>query len=526
MTYKKCKGDGCQRRARSGLPGGKPEYCTLCRKAGMIFLRDNPCQEPGCYAHPSYNYPTETKGIFCKKHSLQFPGMIDVASQVCEHEGCRTRPSFGDPVERKRRYCAGHKPSGAVDLISKKCSYEGCNTQPNYNFIEYTEPVRCFSHKHPDMINIMSQKCEHPGCNLRPSYNEPGESRAKFCASHSDRSTMVNVRARCCEAPGCLTQPVFNFPGETQRRFCARHAKNEMIDVKSGRCNTPGCTKVALYNYVGENVPLKCYDHRGFMVNIKNKICEEPGCKVMATYGLPGHHPSHCAGHRTKLDVIAPCRRCRYDGCRELATYGIQERMHCEVHKQETEVDLVERRCVSCDYAMVLNQDNKCVYCDPTNFQKVRLAKQNEVKEVLDRNGIVYSSYDKVIDQAICGRERPDFVIEAATHVIVLEVDEHQHNDRHPECEMYRMINISQSFGGTPVIFLRYNPDTFKVGRMKIDTKKGDRYERLLTAIEYLRDYYAEPDYFLSVAYLFYDEYQVNEIVPIHCIMPFENETS
>ena len=44
---------------------------------------------------------------------------------------------------------------------------------------------------------------------------------------------------------------------------------------------------------------------------------------------------------------------------------------------------------------------------------------------------------------------------------IAHRIDENQHKDRDCSCEQIRMINISQSYGGAPVYFIRWNPDDY-----------------------------------------------------------------
>ena len=71
-----------------------------------------------------------------------------------------------------------------------------------------------------------------------------------------------------------------------------------------------------------------------------------------------------------------------------------------------------------------------------------------------------YVSHDRTIDGGECERYRPDFVFDAGTHMVVLEVDERQHKEYQQLCEQQRMVNISQAFG-MQTLFIRYNPDGF-----------------------------------------------------------------
>lgn len=50
--------------------------------------------------------------------------------------------------------------------------------------------------------------------------------------------------------------------------------------------------------------------------------------------------------------------------------------------------------------------------------------------------------------------DNPDFLFYAGHHLVILEVDEHQHRSRPPECERIRMINLWQQ-SQMPIFFIR-----------------------------------------------------------------------
>ena len=198
------------------------------------------------------------------------------------------------------------------------------------------------------------------------------------------------------------------------------------------------------------------------MIDIKSKKCEFEGCDTQCTYGRPGHQKSHCFQHREKGMIRRSNAKCKSEKCREMAIWGINwTPSHCEMHRTENELNLVEQPCSSCNLMYVLDAEKKCENCNPASFETARLAKQNALMAYLDFRGLPGNSTDITIDNGICGRERPDRVYELPGKIIVLECDEHQHRERNCVCEQTRMVNISQSFGGTPVYFIRWNPDDY-----------------------------------------------------------------
>jgi hypothetical protein len=108
-----------------------------------------------------------------------------------------------------------------------------------------------------------------------------------------------------------------------------------------------------------------------------------------------------------------------------------------------------------------------------------------------------------------CGRYRPDFLYDAVTHFIVVEVDEDQHDGYDPDCERVRMINIVKSVG-MRCVFVRYNPDAFHVDGRTIRVREKKRHDLLLKKI---RECMTSPT--SDVVYLYYDGAEVREAMLI-----------
>jgi hypothetical protein len=103
-----------------------------------------------------------------------------------------------------------------------------------------------------------------------------------------------------------------------------------------------------------------------------------------------------------------------------------------------------------------------------------------------------------------CGKYRPDFLYDAATHRVVVEVDEDQHKGYDPECERVRMINILGALG-MRCVFIRFNPDAFKIDGKTVRVYEKKRHELLLKTIrEYMKPSF-DPQATADVVYLYYD---------------------
>jgi len=105
-------------------------------------------------------------------------------------------------------------------------------------------------------------------------------------------------------------------------------------------------------------------------------------------------------------------------------------------------------------------------------------------------------------------------IYDCGSHIVIIEVDEHQHKS-YSNCgttkeekrlmENKRMFMIFQSFGGPNVVFIRYNPDSFRVKDKVVTLTDKKRHECLLLWVKhFLKNKSKIP---LEVKYLFYDEY-------------------
>jgi hypothetical protein len=114
-----------------------------------------------------------------------------------------------------------------------------------------------------------------------------------------------------------------------------------------------------------------------------------------------------------------------------------------------------------------------------------------------------------------CYKYRPDFLYDATTHHVVVEVDEDQHDSYNPECERVRMISILEAVG-TRCIFIRYNPDAFHIDGKKVDMSEEKRHELLLKTVrECMKPSFDSETVIADVVYLYYDGAEVREAMLI-----------
>ena len=100
---------------------------------------------------------------------------------------------------------------------------------------------------------------------------------------------------------------------------------------------------------------------------------------------------------------------------------------------------------------------------------------------------------------------RVDWVIEKPWGQVILELDEAQHRNYIPSCDVRRDTDIMASIAlgsGGKLVILRINLDDYKVGGVPQSTSKQERYEKLLQVLE---DLDKEPEQQNQRLFLYYD---------------------
>jgi ferredoxin-like protein FixX len=472
-----------------------------------------PCLKKNCKVkQPHFNLKGKTVGLYCSKHKKE--NMINVKAKTCLE--CDTRPHFNLKGKTVGLYCSKHKKENMINVKDKTCLE--CDTRPTFNLKGKTVGLYCSKHKKENMINVNSKTCLE--CDTRPHFNLKGKTVGLYCSKHK-KENMINVKAKTCL--DCDKQPTFNLKGKTVGLYCYDHKKENMINVNSKTCLE--CDTRPTFNLKGKTVGLYCYDHKKEnMINVKIKTCLE--CDTQKYYGIPGNSPTMCAKHKKAGMIINPKSTCINKKCKEIAIYALNQKkaIHCEAHKEEGEINIIEKNCKTCNLPNILNGNSECTYCDPKHFNHFRLGKQLQVKHWLDANEFKYDSYDSAVNYTECGyRERPDFQFEAYNGCckVILEVDEDIHRGRQESCECARMVNISQA-NCLPTLFIRYNPDKFKVNKKKKNPTHNYRMKVLKLVLETALN--TKPEDLVGyccIKQLYYNDFEESNIC-WNIITPFE----
>ena len=243
------------------------------------------------------------------------------------------------------------------------------------------------------------------------------------------------------------------------------------------------CKKRANFGKPGSKLKEYCKLHApsGY-IDISNKRCIEPNCDTRPSYGKPGYSPEYCAKHKKEGMVKNPAKvKADKNTC-----------SYCE-----SEIHYNEKYCSGC------KQYQK------TKVTKKTHTKELEIKNLLEDNKIKFV-HDKIVESK-CSRKRPDFQIITKWGMIILEVDEFQHirTNYTCECEITRMKQIYMDCGVKNLLFIRYNPDSYKSTVSKFKTPKRKEY-----LLKFLKEKIEIEDinFILGSVYLFYDGFTPSSV--------------
>jgi hypothetical protein len=259
------------------------------------------------------------------------------------------------------------------------------------------------------------------------------------------------------------------------------------------------------------------------MVDVITKRCQYELCMRRSLYGFVGKSSTRCVVHKEKGMILFPRTLCT--SCRSIGIYLENGNRVCETHVTDSiqATNLGIAPCSECKLDDVLT-NGICDTCQPEVVERRTHLKENRVRDVLSVHGISFI-HNRALESSVCGRERPDFALDCGTHLLCVEVDEHQHRSYTCECEQIRMVNLA-NIRAMPILFLRYNPDEYEPsGKQKVESM----YQREEKLVEWIRYWIHHPpsekNAVALVHYLFYDGYDVMH-PEINVLIPMEMEKS
>ena len=136
-------------------------------------------------------------------------------------------------------------------------------------------------------------------------------------------------------------------------------------------------------------------------------------------------------------------------------------------------INLTSKRCKTklCETTANPKYKGYCLRCFMFIFPDEQVSRNYKTKEksvadfVRENNKEIKIIFDKIITGG-CSKRRPDIMMDLETHVLIIEVDENQHEGY--SCENKRIMEISQDLGHPHIVFIRFNPDSYEKNDKKV----------------------------------------------------------
>lgn len=201
--------------------------------------------------------------------------------------------------------------------------------------------------------------------------------------------------------------------------------------------------------------------------------------------------------------------RCQHPECTKQAVYGAPDgdrATHCGQHRPSGAIDHINRRCEA-PGCTILVGSKRTLCANHDDHAKRPRVREAKVAVHLRDAGLSYTSWNKQLVETACGRYRPDFVFERTTHVVIVEVDEFQHAAPGYSCDNKRMLDVYNSYGGMPVVFLRFNPDDFALAGKTVTDDDMPLKQRMMMLEGHVRAALDRvPKHQLTITRLFYND--------------------
>jgi hypothetical protein len=136
-----------------------------------------------------------------------------------------------------------------------------------------------------------------------------------------------------------------------------------------------------------------------------------------------------------------------------------------------------------CDTRGNRKYDGYCLVCfihlfpDKPNAHNYKTKEKDVAYHIFQ----TFSDFTWVADKRVqdgCSRRRPDLLLDMGSHTIIVEVDENAHASYECSCEHKRLMELSKDLHHRPIIFIRFNPDTY-INQAGIVVKTCWKYNKL-----------------------------------------------
>lgn len=364
-------------------------------------------------------------------------------------------------------------------------------------------------------------KCDYPGCESAYKYKQ---NLVEHQATHS------NIRSYVCD------QCSLSF---ISKKGLTLHQKIHDKNRETFCCTFPGCDRVYLSK---QHLIAHTSVHDGsskYVCDVCQKIFASLSNLEVHKAGHRGEklyscdvcnktflQKAHLTTHKQCVHTTERKFKCTFESCN--AAFKIKSNLngHVKIHKN---IRAYKCHFPDCNRTFVQSSSRSVHEKSFHNKRNEMYVKRKEERMVkfLKANNL---SYDRevTIDYRKCGENdtwaRLDFVVYQPNLIVITSVDEFQHKGREIICEVSRMSKVVTSIRASgdqrPILWLRFNPDTFSVDGERLRVTIEEREETLLEIITNAESEIGDSD--VKILYLFYNAiYTGSEhLTPEVCVSP------
>ena len=365
--------------------------------------------------------------------------------------------------------------------------------------------TNCEHNKRKDRCNVCNP-CEHGNikyyCTQCGNIKKCPHGKQKYVCKECKGSSICEhnrLRHRCKECKGG------SICEHKKEKSCCKECGGGSLCVhykKKSNCKECGGSSFCEHKIERS----KCKECKGSQIcqhNKRRQQCKECGGKSYCNHGK-----------RRAL-----CKEC---GGSSICAHN-KDRSHCKECKgsQICKHNKPKQLCKECDGKSLCKSEwcettsqkkynGYCTRCCVHLFPDIQVSRNYKTKEIYVRDYLIkeFNEYSWISDKKVydgCSKRRPDMFLDMGSHVIIIEIDENKHSTYDCSCENKRIMELSQDVNHRPIVFIRFNPDSYidkegntvkscwknhtKTGIMYVPEKQkvewNMRLESLKTQVEY-----------------------------------------
>jgi hypothetical protein len=260
-----------------------------------------------------------------------------------------------------------------------------------------------------------------------------------------------------------------------KRRYRCVHCKGGSIcehNILKSRCILCGGSEICEHHIRKERC-VKCRGNQICKHNIRKERCLECRGSQVCEHNKDKHNCVKCHGNNIcEHDKIRyQCLLCeggrickhkkRKSHCKECGGSALCKSEWCEITANKK----YKGYCLNCFIHL---------FPDEPNTRNYKTKEKAVIDYILKEFPL--SKYTWINDKKIqngCSKKRPDLLLDLGYQLIVIEIDENQHQDYDCSCENKRLMELSQDVNHRPIIFIRFNPDDYKISTKNITSCWG-----------------------------------------------------